>query len=82
MAERKGFEPAIMDSLSVNGLASAAQPTLVRDHLGHLMRSIEMPSRGQHTDSLERSNRALGLAKVTPLSEPMAAGTPRPAGRR
>ena len=42
-----------------------------------LMRSISMPSRSHQTDSLERLNRPLGLAKGTPLSERMARGRPR-----
>jgi hypothetical protein len=42
-----------------------------------LMRSIAMPSLSHHTDSLERLNKALGLAKGTPLSERMASGRPR-----
>ena len=37
-----------------------------------LMRSMAMPSRSHQTESLERLNRALGLAKGTPLSERMA----------
>ena len=39
-----------------------------------LMRSMAMPSRSHQTESLERLNRALGLAKGTPLSERMACG--------
>jgi hypothetical protein len=31
-----------------------------------LMRSISMPRRSHHTDSLDRLKRALGLAKGTP----------------
>ncbi len=42
-----------------------------------LMRSIAMPSRSHQTESLERLNKALGLAKGTPLSERMASGRPR-----
>ena len=42
-----------------------------------LMRSIAMPSRSHQTESFERLNRALGLAKGTPLSERMASGKPR-----
>ena len=42
-----------------------------------LMRSIAMPSRNHPTDSLERWNRALGLAKGTPLSDRRAPGRPR-----
>ena len=42
-----------------------------------LIRSMAMPRRNHQTDSLERLNRALGLAKGTPLSERMAAGRPR-----
>src|SRR5690349_14126226 len=41
------------------------------------MRSMAMPRRSHHTDSLDRLNSALGLAKGTPLSERMAVGTPR-----
>ena len=41
------------------------------------MRSIAMPSRSHHTDSFERLNKALGLAKGTPLSDRMASGRPR-----
>src|SRR5437763_12875 len=41
------------------------------------MRSIPMPRRSHHTDSLDRLNKALGLANGTPLSERMAIGTPR-----
>ena len=39
-----------------------------------LMRSMAMPRRSHQTESLERLNRALGLAKGTPLSERMASG--------
>src|SRR5512135_1878263 len=42
-----------------------------------LMRSMAMPSRNHQTESLERWNKALGLAKGTPLSERMASGRPR-----
>ena len=42
-----------------------------------LMRSIAMPKRSHQTESLERLNKALGLAKGTPLSERMACGRPR-----
>ena len=42
-----------------------------------LMRSMAMPRRSHQTESLERLNRALGLAKGTPLSERMAWGRPR-----
>jgi transposase InsO family protein len=42
------------------------------------MRSMLMPRRNHHTDSLERLNRALGLAKGTPLQR--ARGTPPSAG--
>ena len=41
-----------------------------------LMRSISMPSRSHQTESLERLNKALGLAKGTPLSVRMAVGKP------
>src|SRR5437763_903280 len=41
------------------------------------MRSIAMPRRSHQTESLERLNKALGLAKGTPLSERMASGKPR-----
>ena len=41
------------------------------------MRSMAMPSRSHQTESLERLNRAFGLAKGTPLSERMACGRPR-----
>ena len=47
-----------------------------------LMRSIAIPSRSHHTDSFERLNKALGLAKGTPLSERMASGRPRSRNRR
>ena len=47
-----------------------------------LMRSIAMPSRSHQTESLQRLNRALGLAKGTPLSERMASGSPRSANSR
>ena len=43
------------------------------------MRSMAMPRRSHQTESLERLNKALGLAKGTPLSERMAAGRPRSA---
>src|SRR5215475_8434039 len=33
------------------------------------MRSMSMPSLSHHTESLERLNRAVGLAKGTPLSD-------------
>jgi hypothetical protein len=36
-----------------------------------------MPSLSHQTESLERLNRALGLAKGTPLSERIACGRPR-----
>src|SRR5947209_15623722 len=36
-----------------------------------LMRSMPIPSRSHHTESFERLNKALGLAKGTPLSERM-----------
>ena len=42
-----------------------------------LMRSMAMPSLSHQTESFERLNRALGLAKGTPLSERMASGRPR-----
>src|SRR6187200_439893 len=42
-----------------------------------LMRSMAMPSLSHQTESLERLNRALGLAKGTPLSERIACGRPR-----
>ena len=42
-----------------------------------LMRSMAMPSLSHQTESLERLNKALGLAKGTPLSERMASGRPR-----
>ena len=42
-----------------------------------LMRSIVMPSRSHQTESFERLNKALGLAKGMPLSERMANGSPR-----
>jgi len=42
-----------------------------------LMRSMAMPSLSHQTESFERLNRALGLAKGTPLSERMASGKPR-----
>ena len=38
------------------------------------MRSMATPKRNHQTDSLERLNKAFGLAKGTPLSERMAAG--------
>src|SRR5512132_4105627 len=41
------------------------------------MRSISIPRRSHQTESLERPNKALGLAKGTPLSERMASGKPR-----
>src|SRR5204863_3182614 len=41
-----------------------------------LMRSMAMPSLSHHTESFEILNRALGLAKGTPLSERMASGSP------
>ena len=44
---------------------------------GLLMRSMAMPSLSHQTESLERLNRALGLAKGTPLSERIACGRPR-----
>ena len=44
-----------------------------------LMRSIAMPSLSHQTESLERLNKALGLAKGTPLSDRMADGRPRSA---
>ena len=37
-------------------------------------RSMSMPSLSHQTDSLERLNKPLGLAKGTPLSDRMAAG--------
>jgi hypothetical protein len=40
------------------------------------MRSIAMPSLSHQTESFERLNKALGLAKGTPLSERMASGKP------
>ena len=46
------------------------------------MRSMVMPRRSHQTESLERLNRALGLAKGTPLSERMASGRPRSANNR
>lgn len=39
-----------------------------------LMRSMAMPSLSQKTESLDRLNRAFGLAKGTPLSVRIAAG--------
>ena len=42
-----------------------------------LIRSMAMPSRRHQTESFERLNRALGLAKGTPLPERMASGKPR-----
>src|SRR5512145_645404 len=42
-----------------------------------LMRSIAMPRRSHQTESLERLNRVLGLAKGTPLSERITAGRSR-----
>jgi hypothetical protein len=47
-----------------------------------LIRSIAMPSRSHQTDSFERLNKALGLAKGTPLSERMASGKPRSRNNR
>src|SRR5262245_25921110 len=41
-----------------------------------LIRSIAMPRRSHQTANLERLKRALGLAKGTPLSDRMAAGSP------
>src|SRR5258707_12897961 len=41
------------------------------------MRSMAMPSLSHQTESFERLNRALGLAKGTPLSERIASGKPR-----
>jgi hypothetical protein len=41
------------------------------------MRSIAMPNLSHHTESFERLNKALGLAKGKPLSERMANGKPR-----
>jgi hypothetical protein len=38
---------------------------------------MAIPKRNHQTDSLERLNKAFGLAKGTPLSERMAAGRPR-----
>lgn len=38
---------------------------------------MAMPSLSHHTESFDRLNRALGLAKGTPLSERMAIGMPR-----
>src|SRR5450755_961645 len=46
------------------------------------MRSMAMPRRSHHTESLERLNKALGLANGTPLSERMASGSPRSASSR
>ena len=40
------------------------------------MRSISMPSRSHQTDSRDSPNKALGLAKGTPLSVRMALGRP------
>ena len=40
------------------------------------MRSMAMPSLSHQTESFERLNKALGLAKGTPLSERMAADAP------
>ena len=45
-----------------------------------LMRSMAMPSLSHQTESLERLNRPLGLAKGTPLSERIA-GAGRAPGR-
>src|SRR5215469_9286951 len=42
-----------------------------------LMRSMAMPRRSHQTESLERLNRAFGLANGTPLSERIACGRPR-----
>ena len=47
-----------------------------------LMRSMAMPRRSHQTESFERLNRALGLAKGTPLSERMALGSPRSVNSR
>ena len=40
-----------------------------------LMRSIVMPSRSHHTESFERLNKALGLAKGTPVKS-LSTATP------
>ena len=40
------------------------------------MRSMAIPSLSHQTESFERLNKALGLAKGTPLSERMANGRP------
>jgi len=40
------------------------------------MRSIEIPRRSHHTDSLLKPKKALVLAKGTPLSLRMARGRP------
>src|SRR6516164_458946 len=42
-----------------------------------LMRSMAMPSRSHHTESLERLKRPFGLANGTPLSDLIAWGRPR-----
>src|SRR4029077_7317994 len=42
-----------------------------------LMRSMAMPSRSNHTESLERLKRPFGLANGTPLSDLIAWGRPR-----
>src|SRR5689334_22315711 len=42
-----------------------------------LMRSMAMPRRSHHTESLERLKRAFGLANGTPLSDRIAWGSPR-----
>jgi hypothetical protein len=41
------------------------------------MRSIWIPSRSHHTESLESPNREFGEAKGTPLSVRMEAGSPK-----
>ena len=40
------------------------------------MRSMVMPSRSHHTESLDRLNNPFGEAKGTPLSERIARGIP------
>jgi hypothetical protein len=41
------------------------------------MRSMPMPRRNHQTESLERPNKALALAKGVPLSVRMALGRPK-----
>lgn len=41
------------------------------------MRSMPIPKRSHQTDSLDKPNRELGLAKGTPLSVRIAAGSPK-----